>query len=145
MIRNVVVHLLGEQPIMADLLVAPKPIDVSVICSNIRTLAGKQPVFVDHSDSTFVIPLAHIRFMEIRAVAMEQHATDGEAEDAAEATVVGDAARAEGEALGLAMGRLDWTPVADDPQPAGAAEPDVAEKPDSDEIDPDLLRRVRDA
>lgn len=65
MIRNVVIHLLSEQPVIADLLKAPTPGDVSLLCTNLRTRDGKRPVFVDRMDSTFVFPYQHIRFIEI--------------------------------------------------------------------------------
>ncbi|HYL41481.1 MAG TPA: hypothetical protein VET90_09240 [Candidatus Binatus sp.] len=62
---RVVVHLLNDQPVTADVAEAPKPGDVSLICSNVKTLDGRRPVFIDQSDSTFVFPYAGIRFVEI--------------------------------------------------------------------------------
>lgn len=135
MIRNVVVHLLNEQPIMADLVVEPKPTDVSVICCNLRTMAGEKPGFVDRSDSTFVIPLTHVRFMEIRAASMDEHAVDSKAELAAEA-------RAQAAAEHAADPRAGET---DGPESATGSAADALPKRDPDEIDPDLLRRVHDA
>lgn len=66
MIRDVVIHLLSEQPVLADLFATPAPGDVTLLCTNLRTLDGKRPIFVDRSDSTFVFPYLHIRFLEIR-------------------------------------------------------------------------------
>jgi hypothetical protein len=68
MIRNVVIHLLSEQPVIADLLEPPTPGDVSLLCTNLRTKDGKRPVFIDRMDSTFVFPYLHIRFIEIPPV-----------------------------------------------------------------------------
>ena len=65
MIRDAVVHLLNEQPLLADLPTMPSPGDVALICTNLRTMNRKRPVFVDHLGSTFVFPYAHIRFIEI--------------------------------------------------------------------------------
>jgi hypothetical protein len=65
-IRNAVIHLLSEQPVIADLLEEPKPGDVLLVCTNLRTLDGKRPVFIDQIASTFVFPYLHIRFVEIR-------------------------------------------------------------------------------
>ena len=65
MIRDAVVHLLNEQPLLADLPTMPSPGDVALICTNLRTMSRKRPVFVDHLGSTFVFPYAHIRFIEI--------------------------------------------------------------------------------
>jgi hypothetical protein len=62
---RVVVHLLNDQPVIADVAEEPKPGDVSLICTNVTTLDGRRPVFIDHSDSTFVFPYAGIRFVEI--------------------------------------------------------------------------------
>ena len=64
-LRNVVIHLNNEQPVLADLFNRPSAIDVAVVCTNVRTPDGKRPVFIDQTDSTFVFPLAHIRFIEI--------------------------------------------------------------------------------
>lgn len=66
MIRNAVVHLLSEQPVTADLFEMPKPGDAVLICTNLRTLDGKRPVFIDQIGSTFVMPYLHVRFIEIR-------------------------------------------------------------------------------
>jgi hypothetical protein len=65
MIRNVVVHLLNEQPVVVDLFEMPTPSDAGLVCTNMRTLDGKPPVFVDHSASTFLFPYTGIRFIEI--------------------------------------------------------------------------------
>ena len=60
-----VIHLLNDQPVVADVAEAPTPGDISIICTNVRTLEGRRPVFIDQSDSTFVFPYAGIRFVEI--------------------------------------------------------------------------------
>lgn len=65
MIRNVVVHIANEQPLLADLYEMPNASDVSMICTNVRMLDGKRPLFVDNSDSVFAFPYLHIRFVEI--------------------------------------------------------------------------------
>lgn len=94
MIRNAVIHLLNEQPVVADLLEPPAPGDVTLLCTNLRTLDGKRPIFVDRVDSTFVFPYLHIRFIEIRpdlsavpegdAGAVETSAEEGPAVDDAD-------------------------------------------------------------
>jgi hypothetical protein len=65
MIRNAVLHLMNEQPMVADLFEAPSPGDVGLRCTNLRTLDGKRPVFVDDSASIFFLPYLHVRFVEI--------------------------------------------------------------------------------
>ena len=65
MIRNAVIHLTGEQPLVADLDQMPTPTDVGLLCSNVRYVDGKKPNFIDHRESTFLFPMLHIRFIEI--------------------------------------------------------------------------------
>lgn len=70
MIRNVVVHINNEQPLLADLFEAPSPGDVGLRCTNLRQLNGKRPVFVDDIHAMFFFPYLHIRFLEIPPGAM---------------------------------------------------------------------------
>jgi hypothetical protein len=65
MIRNVVVHMQGEQPFLADLHQMPTPADSALVCTNVRLAGGKKPTYIDHSESTFLIPLIHVRFVEV--------------------------------------------------------------------------------
>lgn len=65
MIRDAVLHLLNDQPLVADLFVEPGPGDVVIVCTNVRTLGRTRPAFIDRSDSTFVIPYSQMRFVEI--------------------------------------------------------------------------------
>jgi hypothetical protein len=68
-IRNVVIHITNEQPLLADLYEMPTAADVSLVCTNIRMLDGKKPIFIDHSTSVFVFPYLNVRFIEILASA----------------------------------------------------------------------------
>ncbi len=75
-IRNAVLHLHNEQPLLADLIGMPDPTHTTVVCTNLRTLGGKRPVFADHTESTFFFPMVHIRFIELPPT----HAAGGSAE-----------------------------------------------------------------
>ncbi|MEO8570633.1 MAG: hypothetical protein ABI553_02945 [Chloroflexota bacterium] len=70
MIRDVVLHINNEQPLLADLFEAPSPGDVGLRCTNLRQLNGKRPIFVDNVASIFFFPYLHIRFVEIPPGAM---------------------------------------------------------------------------
>ena len=70
MIRNAVLHIHNEQPLVADLFELPEANDVGLRCTNLRTLNGKRPVFADDSDSVFFFPYLHIRFVEIPPASM---------------------------------------------------------------------------
>jgi hypothetical protein len=82
-IRDAVLHILNEQPLLVDLFERPSPADVALLCTNVRTTAGQRPSFVDHSDSTFLIPYAQIRFVEVAAVTSSRPHPEG-ASDAAD-------------------------------------------------------------
>jgi len=66
-----ILHLLNDQPLVVDLLEEPKPTDLTVVCTNVKTVDGKRPVFIDFSTSTFVFPMAMVRFVEIPRAADE--------------------------------------------------------------------------
>jgi len=115
-IRNAVIHINNEQPLLADLFEMPAPSDVSLICTNIRMLDGKKPVFVDHSDSVFIFPYLHIRFLEIMAGSVAGMA---DAPGASDEIAVAVAAGSNGA------------------EPSDDAEADL-------ELDEDFLRRIRE-
>lgn len=75
MIRNVVIHIANEQPLVADLYDMPASADVSLICTNVRMLDGKKPIFVDRSNSVFAFPYVTIRFIEVMAGAATGYET----------------------------------------------------------------------
>ena len=65
MIRNVVLHLLNEQPLLIDVFATPTPSDTALVGTNLRTMSGTRPLFASRSDATFVFPYAHVRFVEL--------------------------------------------------------------------------------
>ena len=66
-IRNAIIHIQNEQPLLADLFEAPGPGDIGLRCTNLRTNDGKRPVFIEESGSVFFFPYLHVRFIEIPA------------------------------------------------------------------------------
>jgi hypothetical protein len=106
-IRDAVLHINNEQPLLADLFEAPSPGDVGLRCTNLRSLNGKRPVFVDDIASIFFFPYLHIRFVEIPPGAISgsdpalalatEEADDRAGRDAAEVT---DGAAEEADAEG---------------------------------------------
>jgi hypothetical protein len=59
-IRNVVLHLANEQPLVADLFELPNAGDVGLRCTNLRMLDGKR-----HSASIFFFPYHRMSFLEV--------------------------------------------------------------------------------
>jgi hypothetical protein len=64
-IRNVCIHVSNEQPLLADLYSMPSAGDAGLVCTNVRGLNGKRPVFIDDVSSVFFFPYHVIRFLEI--------------------------------------------------------------------------------
>lgn len=161
------IHLANEQPLLADLPIAPTASDISLICTNLRTLNGKRPVFADDAASLFVFPYAHIRFVEVSpaALAAAHQATVGDgAEPVAGPATNGHLAAA---AIVAAAAQVTRAPASGTPgpgdEPAGSAGSGdggegstdgdaagaAAGTPEDDletelEIDEDFLRRVRE-
>ncbi len=131
-IRNVCIHLSNEQPLIADLYDPPAASDAGLLCTNVRSLDGKRPVFVDSITATFFFPYHIVRFLEIPEGALDPRRP-------------ADLQR--GPAIPTGPGRapgsdpLDLAPVV-----LGAGAEDAADT-DLDvelEIDEDFLQRIRD-
>ena len=58
MIRNAVIHLLNEQPVLADLFEMPQALDQGLLCTNLRTMDGKRPVFVERQRRRLLLPVS---------------------------------------------------------------------------------------
>ena len=116
MIHNAVIHINGEQPLLCDLYDMPATGDVSLVCTNLRTMNGTRPVFADHTASLFVFPYTIIRFIEVPPHAQGLPA-------------LGEGA-SEGEAV---------------PASSNGHDADPADDPDAEvEFDEDFLRRIRE-
>jgi hypothetical protein len=116
MLRNAVIHISNEQPLLADLFELPDPTDVALRLTNLRSLDGKRPIFVDDMKSVFLFPYHRVSFVEIPPQALA-------------GTELGDGSQVPENAL---------VPVG-----AGAAGAAPAED-DELEIDEDFLRRIRE-
>jgi hypothetical protein len=132
MIRNAVIHLAGEQPLQADLFDRPAPGDVGLVCTNVRDMTGKRPVFIDDSRSIFLFPYHQVRFLEILP------GSDGPPGlDAGSAESRGLAARRQGIAPPDQAPTAETAPGVTDAGTDADAEPEL-------EIDEDFLRRIRE-
>ena len=61
----------GEQPLVADLHAMPTAADACLVCTNLRYLNGRKPTFTDAIESTFLIPLGMLRFVELPKQSVE--------------------------------------------------------------------------
>ena len=62
---------MNDQPVTVELAWMTTPGDIAIVCTNDRTNDGKKPVFIDFATSTFVFPMAGIRFVEVLEAADE--------------------------------------------------------------------------
>ena len=63
MIRNVILHLHGEQPMKADIESLPRAEDAGLWATTRRTLEGRKPFSTEVLDSVFPLPYNIIRFI----------------------------------------------------------------------------------
>ena len=131
MIRNVVLHLIGELPMKADIESLPTAADVGLLCTNLRTLEGRKPVSTEYLDSVFLIPYDVIRFIEIPRQAIHDSGLDADLPSAPAALP------AEAGAVDQDQGVLVTPPP----------RPDASHGSDLEDLEPDaeLLRRIREA
>ena len=102
-IRNVCIHLSNEQPLLVDLFDLPTAADAGLLCTNVRSLDGKRPIFIDSITGVFFFPYHVIRFLEIPEGAVDLGRTSG-----------GPAV------LGYAPGCRSRSPTAASPSPSAA-------------------------
>jgi hypothetical protein len=76
-IREAIVHMKNEQPLMVDLGALPTSADACLVCTNVRYLNGHKPSFVDLVDSWFLIPLDMIRFVEVPQASIARAEQEG--------------------------------------------------------------------
>jgi len=150
-IRNVCIHVSNEQPLMADLYELPSADDAGLVCTNVRSMDGKRPVFIDAIGSTFFFPYHIVRFLEIPEAEMAKHRASGggtPGRTRAMATTMLDGGDAADDGAGFTSDdgdeanadRGSLLPVA-----VGAPEPGPEDDADLElEIDEGFLQRIRD-
>jgi hypothetical protein len=134
MIRNVVLHLQGEQPMKADIESLPTAADAGLLCTNLRTLEGRKPLSTEYLDSVFLIPYNVIRFIEIPRVAIHEAGLDQDLPRARTALP------AEAMAVPSGVNVIVTPPPTESPAAA-----DMDEGLEHLEPDAELLRRIREA
>jgi hypothetical protein len=140
-IRNVCIHVENEQPLLCDLFDLPTQADAGLVCTNVRMLDGKRPVFIDQTASTFFFPYHIIRFLEIPEHEWAKHRAGPRRAAGARAAAAGvqDDAAADDPAEAELDEQESLLPIA-----VGAPEP----APDDDlelEIDEGFLQPIRDS
>jgi hypothetical protein len=138
MIRDVVLHMQGDQPMVADIESLPTADDSTLVCTNLRTIERRKPLTVDHMDSVFIIPLIFIRFIEIPRAAILAAGLGGVGGKRAPALPAGAVVVAQpghGDLLGM-----PFEEVPEDDEGPEEEDPYAELEPDEE-----LLRRIREA
>jgi len=65
MAKTIVLHIVGEEPVLADIDEMPEPTATYVMCSNLRKRDGKPVNYVSPGAKTILFPWARISFLEI--------------------------------------------------------------------------------
>ncbi|OGO57767.1 MAG: hypothetical protein A2V85_13040 [Chloroflexi bacterium RBG_16_72_14] len=141
MIRNVCIHVQNEQPLLADLYAIPTAADAGLLCTNVRMMDGKRPVFIDTIEATFFFPYHVIRFIEI-----PEGALDGQSAATGSPGTPGRADGSMGAASAVLTDDLADLPALRLPVPVASPD-DAADDADGDvelEIDEGFLKRIRD-
>jgi len=119
-IRDAVIHMNNEQPLVCDLRELPDTADVGLLCTNLRLVDGRKPTFIDATDSWFIIPYHIIRFVEMPLSSVEA-----------------------GERLALPPGPILAPGEGDDDEDADDGEPDDEDEL-LDDASEELLQRIRE-
>lgn len=132
MIHNVCIHVSNEQPLLADLYDLPSASDAGLVCTNVRSMDGKRPIFIDSSAATFFFPYHVIRFLEIPEGSFEPgRSRGGQAGAISLERPAGGPEIVPESLLPVLVGVRSDQPGAGDPEAAL-------------EIDEDFLQRIRD-
>lgn len=132
MIHNVCIHISNEQPLLADLYDLPIASDAGLVCTNVRSMDGKRPIFIDSSAATFFFPYHVIRFLEIPEGSFHPGLTRGGPTEAIPlARPISEPATEPGSLLPVVVGVRSEQPGPGDPE-------------DDLEIDEGFLQRIRD-
>ena len=135
MIRNVVLHAANEQPLLMDIYSLPTSSDAGLLCTNLRMMDGKRPVFIDDIAGTFFFPYHVVRFLEIPPAEMARHLAEGGTGPSFSAATPTPLPASSDERLPVVVGGPD----------DGAGVQALDDLEIEIDLDEDFLQRVRDA
>ncbi len=65
MAHTVIVHLMNEDPLLAETERLPEPGDVSMALSNARRRDGRRPHYLTQGVTDIILPMHRISFVEV--------------------------------------------------------------------------------
>jgi hypothetical protein len=72
MAYTVMIHLVNEDPILAEMEELPGPSDRSITCTNLRRRDGKEIHYITPEAISFIFPWHRISFIEVLPGGMER-------------------------------------------------------------------------
>jgi hypothetical protein len=145
-IRNVCIHVSNEQPLLVDLYDMPSSADAGLVCTNVRSMDGKRPVFVDQTSSTFFFPYHVVRFLEIPQGEMAASGVDPHRRPTLAAPVAEIRGAPDGDEPAMPEDVRDGADAHESLLPVAVGAPGAAGDDDGElelEIDEDFLQRIR--
>ena len=70
--KTVILHILNEDPILADMEDLPQPSAIYFACNNLRKRDGKPVTYLTPGAKTILFPWSRINFIEIMVTAEER-------------------------------------------------------------------------
>ena len=70
--HTLLIHLTGEEPIMAEVEELPKVTDIAIFCINPRRRDGKELHYVLPEVQTIIVPIQRVNFIEIMPSGAEE-------------------------------------------------------------------------
>lgn len=70
--KTVILHILNEDPILADMEDLPNPSAIYISCNNLRKRDGKPVNYLTPGAKTILFPWSRINFIEIMVSAEER-------------------------------------------------------------------------
>lgn len=64
MARTIILHILGEDPVLCELEQEPQPTDIFITVSNLRRRDGKDVNYISPGCTAVLFPWARITFIE---------------------------------------------------------------------------------
>ena len=70
--HTLLIHLTGEEPIMAEVEELPKVTDIAIFCINPRRRDGKELHYVLPEVQTIIVPIQRVNFIEVMPSGAEE-------------------------------------------------------------------------
>ncbi len=65
MAKTVIIHLIGQDPLVAQMERLPDPTDSCIVVNGPRSRDGKVPNYITEGANTVIFPMARINFVEV--------------------------------------------------------------------------------